>query len=475
MAKPQLGHGENREMQGRRMTRESKTTTYWRLSLVLSLFVSISSASANDIERFELANGLRVILQPIPSTDKIALVTLFDVGEDDDPAGKSGLGHFVEHVYVSASAGRFTQQSIDALIQRYGPSWNAQTGADYTIIANAFVKEKLDEELAEAAARMSDLTITQADIDRERPRILEELENMFGGMPRIAIANFAREAVRPTLNGGRRGGLPDHIKSIDLEAVRDHWKKFYKPINARLVLSGNFDVEETKNLIRKHFEKLPSGEKLPERPKREPLATKDPATTPPTENTATPEATPAPCEVKTHTIKPKVPGPKSFAAIAFPAPGPDSEHYAAFLVLVSRLWTRSNNAGFECRVQYTPLDDPVYIAIVAPIDESTNATDVLAKLDSFMKDAIKPPLSPGETEMTKKNFAMFLGTSPIPSHIIAGNLYGAAFGHGRRDQMGIDPATLKTALEQCKDTDLNRFRDRTFADVQQLVVVTELR
>lgn len=458
------------------MTRESKTTTYWRLSLVLSLFVSISSASANDIERFELANGLRVILQPIPSADKIALVTLFDVGEDDDPAGKSGLGHFVEHVYVSAAAGQFPQQSIDALIQRYGPNWNAQTGADYTIIANAFVKEKLDEELAEAAARMSDLIITQADIDRERPRILEELENMFGGMPRIAIANFAREAVRPTLNGGRRGGQPDYIKSIELDAVRDHWRKFYKPTNARLVLSGNFDVSEMKGLIRKHFENLPSGEKLPERPKRESTSV-TPATevAPPKTDAATTEATPAPSAPKTHTIKPKIPGPKSFAAIAFPAPAPDSEHYAAFLVLVSRLWTRSNNAGFECRVQYTPLDDPVYIAIVAPIDESTNATDVLAKLDSFMKDAIKPPLSPGETEMTKKNFAMFLGTSPIPSHIIAGNLYGAAFGHGRRDQMGIDPATLKTALEQCKDTDLNRFRDRTFADVQQLVVVTELR
>lgn len=435
------------------------------LVLALSMAQSDSALKANDIERFELANGLRVILQPIPSTDKIALVTLFDVGEDGDPAGKSGLGHFVEHVYVSAAAGRFPLQSIDTLIQRYGPNWNAQTGADYTVIANAFVKEKLDEELAEAAARMSDLNITQADIDRERPRILEELENMFGGLPRIAIANFAREAVRPTLNGGRRGGLPDHIQSIDLDAVRDHWKKFYKPTNARLVLSGNFDVSEMKGLIHKHFEKLPSGEKLPERPKRESTSV-TPATegAPPKTDAATTEATPAPRETKTHTIKPKVPGPKSFAAIAFPAPAPDSEHYAAFLVLVSRLWTRSNNAGFECRVQYTPLDDPVFIAIIAPIDESTNATDVLAKLDSFVKDAIKPPLSPGEAEMTKKNFAMFLGTSPIPSHIVAGNLYGAAFAYGRRDQMKIDSQKLVDQLTNLTDAQLISCVQGSFSD-----------
>lgn len=405
------------------------------LLIALLIFGASALAMPQDV-RFDLDNGLRVAIQPVPHTEKIALILLFEVGEDDDPPGKSGLGHFVEHVYVSAAAGRFGQRSVDDFIERYGAGWNAQTGADYTVFATVFAKEKLEAELAEAAARMGALEITQVDLDRERPRMLEEVENMFGGLPAIAITNRAREAVRPTLHGGRRGGLPEHIRAIDLDTVREHWRKYYKPVNARLVLCGAVDVSDASNMVRKHFGPLASGEKLPPRPKREPA--------------------PIPRDVKTYTVKPKVPGVERYACIAFPAPSPDSKHYAAFLLLVNRLWMRSNAAGFEVRVQYTPLDDPVFLALVAPVDKSENVEDVLARLEAFLNDVAKIPPSPGEVERTRKNFAMFLGTGPVSGDLIASNLYGAAFGLGRRDQMKVDSTRLVDKLNSLNELEWER-------------------
>ena len=56
-------------------------------------------------ERFVLDNGLTVILRPIKGTESTALLVLYSIGGDHDPAGKSGLGHLLEHMYVTAAAG----------------------------------------------------------------------------------------------------------------------------------------------------------------------------------------------------------------------------------------------------------------------------------------------------------------------------------------------------------------------------------
>ena len=66
------------------------------------------------------------------------------------------------------------------------------------MIATVFPKRELDHELGDAAARMVALRVTAADLDRERPRLLQEVANMFEGFPALAAMNNARELVRPT-------------------------------------------------------------------------------------------------------------------------------------------------------------------------------------------------------------------------------------------------------------------------------------
>ena len=73
---------------------------------LLGALVACGNAPADDrTQRVELDNGLRVILRPIESANNVALVLLYDIGDVHDPPGKSGMGHFIEHVYVTAAAG----------------------------------------------------------------------------------------------------------------------------------------------------------------------------------------------------------------------------------------------------------------------------------------------------------------------------------------------------------------------------------
>ncbi len=64
-----------------------------------------SATQERNVERFQLDNGLKVILRPIQVAQSTALVVVYGIGSDHDPDGRSGLAHFVEHLYVTAAAG----------------------------------------------------------------------------------------------------------------------------------------------------------------------------------------------------------------------------------------------------------------------------------------------------------------------------------------------------------------------------------
>ena len=121
-----------------------------------------------------------------------------------------------------------------------------------------FPKRDIEAELKDAAARMGDLRMGAGDLARERPRLLVEVDNIFGDFPAIAASNHAREVVRPTPGGGRRGGLPAHVNALTLEELQDRWKRYYKPRNAIVILSGAIDPIDVRELI--------TAELLPDRP-----------------------------------------------------------------------------------------------------------------------------------------------------------------------------------------------------------------
>src|SRR5262249_58369190 len=117
----------------------------------------------------------------------------------------------------------------------------ARPGGRSRVFAAVSPKADLDKELAEAAARMGDLRVTAADLDREKPRLLEELANMFGRIPTLGAVNHARELIRPAPRGGRQGGLPEHVRAMTRHDVQAHWVRYYKPRNAIFVLAGAVD------------------------------------------------------------------------------------------------------------------------------------------------------------------------------------------------------------------------------------------
>jgi zinc protease len=129
-----------------------------------------------------------------------------------------------------------------------------RSGSDHLTMAVAVPLANLDEELDDFAARMGGLQIGDADLERERPALLEELARRRGGDAALAATSFAAEAIRPS-----RGGVPREIEKITAGEAEAFWREHGTPANARLVIVGDVDPVRVRAEIEAAFGKIPAG------------------------------------------------------------------------------------------------------------------------------------------------------------------------------------------------------------------------
>jgi zinc protease len=397
---------------------------------------------------FELANGLKVILRPIAGAKGTALVVLYSLGEDHDPKGRSGLGHFVEHVYLTAAAGASKARTVEEMMGRYPEGANGQTGARYTLFTTLFPATALDDELKDAAARMSDLHLAQADLERERPRLIEELDNMYSRFPALAVMNHVRHLVLPLADGGRKGGSKEQVDAITLGDLQTHWKRFYKPNNAIVSLAGELDPVAARKAIEASFGKLQQGEQPPPPVSYGRLRTGELR------------------EIKTPRGQPND---RSMAGIGYRAPMPNDELYAAFLVQVMRLHAAFGSFTAQTMmppVHFTPVDDPEILSIAVPTTPGESPNAAVGRIQKVVQDSTLPKLGRQEALGVRNQFAMFFDTGGVPDNLLAQNPYGVAFSLGRNMQMGIDSAKLIQSLDSVTDDELQRVRQQILIPAQ---------
>lgn len=424
------------------------------------LYISgIASGQESSPSEFRLANGLQVILRPIQECPQAAVVVLYSIGEEHDPEGKSGMGHLIEHVYVTAAAGEAKARTAEEFMGRAGGLGNAQTGDDYTVIASVVPKDELENELVDAAARMSGLRLEAADLERERPRLLQEVSNMFGGIPPLAAMNRAQERLRPSPRGGRKGGAPDQVIVITLDEVRARLDKYYKPSNAILSMAGGFDEPAIRRIVQERFAGIPAGEAAPQPRKR-------------------PEPKTAPAAVEEIPIRSLQAGAAAEACLAYRAPLPQSQVYAPFLILVAHLWAQSSKLHVpqgRFPVIYAPIDNPAVLFVGAPLDEGESSQAAIARLESFVRTVAGDKLSASEAAPSLNRFRYLIGTADLPEAALKLDPYGTAFSLGRRKQMGIDAIVLRKALQAATAEDLRRAAKTVFAPETRAAVVVKPR
>lgn len=201
-----------------------------------------------------LDNGLRVYAMPDPNTANVSVQVWYDVGSVDDPAGRSGFAHLFEHIMFQSTR-NMPNGMFEELTEYVGGFNNASTYDDFTNYYEVVPANHLRRLLWAEAERMGSLVVDEESFNSERDVVKEELRQRVLASPYgrlfymyLSQANFL---VHPY---GRPGiGSIEDLDAATVEDVRAFHATYYRPDNAVLVVSGNFDPAQLNQWVEEYF------------------------------------------------------------------------------------------------------------------------------------------------------------------------------------------------------------------------------
>ena len=206
-----------------------------------------------------LTNGLNVYALRDKSSANVAVHVWYQVGSKDDPAGRSGFAHLFEHLMFKATR-NMPAEFIDRLTEDVGGYNNASTYDDFTNYYETVPANHLERVLWAEAERMGSLIIDDAAFNAERDVVIEELrERVFAEPYGRLFYYYLAQANYDAHPYGRPGiGSIEDLKAATLEDVRAFHAAFYRPDNALLVISGDFDDAQLDEWVDLYFARIPA-------------------------------------------------------------------------------------------------------------------------------------------------------------------------------------------------------------------------
>ncbi len=213
------------------------------------------------VEKFELSNGLDVILYEDHSLPKVAINVLYDVGSKNEKPGRTGFAHLFEHMMFQGSAHR--EGEYFEPLNEIGAIANGGTTPDWTMYWEDVPSEYLELGLWLEADRMGFLlpAVTQEALDNQRDVVKNERRQSYENRPYAKAGLLLDEMLYP---GGHPYSWPtigsqEDLSAASLEDVKEFFRLYYAPNNASLVVAGDIDIDSARDLIEKYFGSIPPG------------------------------------------------------------------------------------------------------------------------------------------------------------------------------------------------------------------------
>ncbi|MFT6416564.1 MAG: zinc protease [Dokdonia sp.] len=219
-----------------------------------------------DYEKYELENGLDVILHKDSSDPIVSLAIQYGVGSNREKTGRTGFAHLFEHMLFQESE-NVPQDQFFKKIQDAGGTLNGGTWKDGTIYYETVPNNALETILWLESDRMGFLinTVTAAAFENQQEVVQNEKRqrvdnNPYGHTNWVLDKNIYPEG--HPYNWQVIGELVD-LQSATVDDVREFYDRFYGPNNATLVLAGDFDTAEAKAMVEKYFGEIKKRQDVP--------------------------------------------------------------------------------------------------------------------------------------------------------------------------------------------------------------------
>lgn len=226
---------------------------------------TIATAQMPDVdipfERFELENGLTVIVHEDRKAPIVAVSVWYGVGSADEPEGKTGFAHLFEHLMFNGSE-NFNDDYFGPFEQVGATGMNGTTWFDRTNYFQTVPTPALEMALWMESDRMTHLmgAIDQDKLDEQRGVVQNE-KRQGDNQPYGMVSYSQLRALFPEGHPYAHstiGSMAD-LEAASLDDVGDWFEQFYGASNAIVVLAGDIDAETARPLVERYFGDAPVG------------------------------------------------------------------------------------------------------------------------------------------------------------------------------------------------------------------------
>ncbi len=235
-------------------------------ALILLLTTQVAGGKVLGISAKEkvLKNGLKVIVVEDHSTPTVTFQVWYKVGSYYESFGKTGISHLLEHMMFKGTK-KHPPGEFSKIVSRNGGQENAFTSRDYTAYFENWAADRLEISMELESDRMVNLLLDPQEFEREKRVVMEERRLRTEDDPTSLLVEdvYAAAFKAHPYHWPVIGWMKD-IESITLEDLKRHYKTFYAPNNAVLVVVGDVRAEEVFKLAERYFGSIPPAEHIPE-------------------------------------------------------------------------------------------------------------------------------------------------------------------------------------------------------------------
>ncbi len=213
---------------------------------------------SNGVKEYRLENGLKVLFIEEHKAPVATFQVWYRAGSRNEPAGKSGLSHLLEHMMFKGTP-KYGPLVFSRIVQKNGGADNAYTTKDYTVYFELFSSDRITLPIDLEADRMQNLTIDLKEMLSERSVVMEERRLRYEDDPQsslfeevVAAAFKAHPYQRPVI------GWMSDIKSIERDDLYNYYKTYYSPDNAVVVIVGDVNADEIIGKVSRFFRDIPA-------------------------------------------------------------------------------------------------------------------------------------------------------------------------------------------------------------------------
>jgi zinc protease len=209
-----------------------------------------------------LDNGLKVLVQEVHTAPLASVWCWYKVGSKDERPGVTGVSHWVEHMNFKGTH-NIPRDQVKGIIEQFGGTWNGYTWIDQTTYLETASRDALDRMLFIEAERMSSCLYTPEDCESERTVIISELKGGENDPEQLLDIELTAAAFNvhpyhhPTI-----GWLPD-LETMTRDDLYGHYRRYYVPNNATLVIVGDVTTDDVLRRVEHHFGPIASGAPVP--------------------------------------------------------------------------------------------------------------------------------------------------------------------------------------------------------------------